>query len=61
MRHDWILDVLTDLHAYACRNDLPGLAEKVEAALSEAMREIDDKNSGVMVANAPFSGRKRPN
>lgn len=40
MRHDWILDVLTDLHAYACRNELPGLADKVEAALDTALREI---------------------
>ncbi len=40
MHHDWIFDVLSDLHDYATRNDLPGLAEKVEAALSEARREI---------------------
>jgi hypothetical protein len=40
MRHDWVFDVLSDLHSYATRNDLPGLAEKVEAAMSEARREI---------------------
>lgn len=44
MRHDWILDVLTDLHTYACRNDLPGLAEKVEAALYEAFSEISGRD-----------------
>ena len=49
MRHDWILDVLTDLHAYACRNDMPGLAEKVEAALKEALREI----SGLEIDDIP--------
>ncbi|HMS94132.1 MAG TPA: hypothetical protein PKA03_02730 [Tabrizicola sp.] len=61
MRHDWILDVLTDLHAYACRNDFPGLAEKVEVALIEALREIEEKNSGMVAGASPFSGRKRPN
>ena len=40
MRHDWIVDVLTDLHHYATRNDLPGLAEKVQAALAAALVEI---------------------
>jgi hypothetical protein len=41
MRHDWIFDVLSDLHAYALRNDLPELARKVEEALAVAEREID--------------------
>lgn len=40
MRHEWVFDVLTDLHAYALRNGLPGLAAKVEATLHEAHREI---------------------
>ena len=40
MRHDWVIDVLSDLHAYACQNDLPRLAEKVELALVEARSEI---------------------
>ena len=40
MRHDWVFDVLSDLHAYACQNDLPRLAEKVELALLEATAEI---------------------
>ncbi len=31
-QHDWILEVLSDLHAYARSNDLPGLARKVEEA-----------------------------
>jgi hypothetical protein len=41
MRHDWVFDVLSDLLAYATRNDLPGLAAKVSAAIDEARREID--------------------
>lgn len=51
MRHDWIFDVLTDLHAYACRNDLPGLAEKVEAALGEALREIPLREAGTCLSD----------
>ncbi len=61
MRHDWILDVLTDLHAYACRNEMPGLAEKVEAALGEALREIsgiDGEDLGVL---GKLDLRGRPN
>ncbi len=41
MRHDWIFDVLSDLHDYACRNDLPELARHVEETLVTARREID--------------------
>lgn len=41
MRHEWVFDVLSDLLAYATRNDLPGLAAKVSAAIDEARREID--------------------
>lgn len=40
MRHDWIFDMLSDLHDYACRNDLPDLAQKVEETLITARREI---------------------
>jgi hypothetical protein len=40
MRHSWVFDVLADLQAYASRNDLPRLAEKVEIALVEARAEI---------------------
>ena len=50
MRHDWILDVLTDLHAYACRNELPGLADNVEAALDTALREISGQEEEEAVA-----------
>lgn len=40
MRHDWIFNMLSDLHDYACRNDLPDLAQKVEETLITARREI---------------------
>ena len=52
MRHDWIVDVLTDLHAYATRNDLPGIAAKVQAALEQARLELcmpeDDSLHGLL-------------
>ena len=41
MRHVWIFDVLSDLKAYAVRNDLPALAAKVEDALILAKVEVD--------------------
>ena len=40
MRHDWIFDMLSDLHDYASRNDLPELARQVEETLATARREI---------------------
>ncbi len=40
MRHDWIFDVLSDLKAYALKNDLPALAAKAEEALIVARAEI---------------------
>ena len=42
MRHEWIYDVLSDLHAYASRNDLPALARKIEDAIQEMRREMAD-------------------
>jgi hypothetical protein len=40
MRLDWILDVLTDIHDFATRNDLPRLAEQIETTLHIARLEI---------------------
>ena len=45
MRHDWIFDVLSDLHAYATRNDLPGVALKVEETFHEMRREVGEAES----------------
>jgi hypothetical protein len=38
-RHDWIFDVLSDLHDYALVNELPELAASVEVTLAVARRE----------------------
>jgi hypothetical protein len=40
MRHDWILAVLSDLHAYALANGLVELALKVAETQALARREI---------------------
>ena len=40
MRHDWVFDVLSDLLAYATQNNLPRLAARVAAAITEAQAEI---------------------
>jgi hypothetical protein len=53
MRHDWILDVLADLHAYASRNDLPGLARKMEDALQEMRREMGDSEAAAISLPPP--------
>ena len=41
MRHEWILDVLTNLLSYSERNGLQGLAVQVEDALRAARTEVD--------------------
>lgn len=50
MRHDWVLDVLDDLIAYAGRNDLPALASGArdlrQAVLAEIAPEGDDTATG---------------
>lgn len=40
MAHHWILDVLTDLRAYAQLNGLPALAHKADEAIAVAKAEI---------------------
>ncbi|SPF77843.1 hypothetical protein PRI8871_00429 [Pseudoprimorskyibacter insulae] len=39
MRHDWILDVLTDLRTFAGANGLPDLAQQLDLARTVAARE----------------------
>jgi len=46
MRHNWVFDVLADLHNYALANDLPDLADKVAEALTLARREIGPDQEG---------------
>jgi hypothetical protein len=57
MRHDWIFDVLSDLHSYATRNDLPGLARKVEEAMAEARREVSETEATGLALVAPARHR----
>lgn len=57
MRHDWILDVLSDLHTYALANDLPDLASKVQETLMLARREIGD--AGPSPDPVTFPARRR--
>lgn len=39
MQHDWILDVLADLKAYANKNGLPALARELDEATLIAAAE----------------------
>jgi hypothetical protein len=60
MCHDWILDVLSDLKAYAIKNDLPALAAKVEETLAVTKAEIAaqvDQPTGSVKQTATPSGR----
>jgi hypothetical protein len=58
MRHEWVFDVLSDLLAYATRNELPGLAARVSAAIEEARREIGDHGDPPDEPQTPPSGRR---
>lgn len=59
MRHDWVFDVLSDLLAFATRNDLPRLAARVAEAIEEARVEIAALQDGKDDApRAPPSGRQ---
>ncbi|WP_413872281.1 hypothetical protein [Albidovulum sp.] len=49
MRYEWILDVLTDLRAFARANGLPRLAERLDEAVAAAADEI----AGAGAAAAP--------
>ena len=60
MRHDWIFDVLSDLKAYAIKNDLPALAAKVDETLTLARAEVAaqaDDGAGAAGCTRPASGR----
>jgi hypothetical protein len=58
MRHEWIFDVLSDLHAYASRNDLPGVARKIEEAQQELRRDLADGEAAAIPLPTP---RRRVN
>lgn len=51
MRHDWVLDVLDDLVAYALRNSLPAVAEG-----ARALRQVAEQEIAATDPNGPPSG-----
>ncbi|CAN1571640.1 hypothetical protein MCELHM10_03271 [Paracoccaceae bacterium] len=59
MRHSWVFDILADLQAYASRNDLPRLAEKVALALLEARAEIAGEADADPPTPLTFRARRR--
>jgi len=42
-RHEWVIEVLTDLCSYARSHDLPRLAESAELTLSVAREELSQQ------------------
>ena len=44
MNHEWILDVLADLGAYARKHDLRGLAEQLDDTRHVASTEITSRS-----------------
>jgi hypothetical protein len=55
MRHDWIIDVLGDLRAYALANSLPGIAAKADETLAVARVEVSLTPSAPQDPVAPSS------
>ncbi len=60
MRHDWVFDVLSDLLAYATRNDLPRLVAKVSETIEVARDEIEapDEEPEEPPQSPPPTGRQ---
>lgn len=60
MQHDWILDVLEDLGAFARANGLPQLAEDLGEVRLTAMSEIasatEGKSAGERIAAGTDTG-----
>lgn len=59
MAHDWILDVLADLKAYANKNGLPALVHELDEATLIAATEIasmEGKAPLAVARNARTSG-----
>lgn len=60
MGHDWILDVLTDLKAFARANGMPSLASQLDDASFVAQAEISslaEGNSVGLLGKCAASGR----
>jgi hypothetical protein len=45
MSHNWILDVLADLKAYARKNDLTALAEQLDDTRHVAVAELAQRSA----------------
>lgn len=59
MQHDWILDVLADLKAYAVKNGLTALAHELDEATLIAAAEsasVQGKGPGVSNQTARSTG-----
>lgn len=56
MHHDWILDVLRDLRAYAAANAMPALAAKAEEALHIAETELAIRRDAGGPGAGPLAG-----
>lgn len=61
MRHDWILEVLSDLRSYALRNGLPDLAERVDQTLRAARIELRHADPDEGGPGGTPSSSERPN
>ncbi len=60
MQNEWILDVLTDLRAFACRNGLGALAKQLEDTRLVAASELASDSEGCAgheSSPAPAAGR----
>jgi len=55
MAHDWILDVLADLKAYASKNGLPALVHELDEATLIAATEIASSEGKAPVAAAQYA------
>jgi hypothetical protein len=58
MRHDWMIDVLADLHDYATRNGLPTLARKIEEAQALARADLAGEAAEDPPPSAPAGARR---
>lgn len=60
MRHDWIVDMLADLQAFAKANELPDLARQLTEVLTLARHEIDLKDEAMTQHDAAVCRDRRP-
>lgn len=56
MKHDWILDVLTDLRTFAHANGMNTLVEQLDDTRLLATAEIASKSAAVVGGRASYDG-----